>query len=360
MSRIKRLSLAAVLLMLVLSLAAAEGEGTLIAPEDIRPQDSNYKTYEVTPSTWELTFSLGGSEFYPVTAYAVYEGLTARFVEYKVSRGDTVKAGDVLAEVEITASTVDITTLELNLSRARDEYETGKAKWERDLTEARLSLGTTQGEDRQIQALRLQRSELAYQQYCLQREYEIESLERDLKERREQVEKSVLVSPIDGVVYEVQYMRVGEQVYPGMRLITVYDPSRMLIAVDNSTGRLRYNMDVTVEMGAAKQRETVSGRVVAADNMLPDGKRLGKAFVALEAGAMDMSFKNPKVQGSYVHVPGALVLPRSTATLQGGSYYIYKLQDGMAQKRFVNAVVSNATGVWVIQGLDEGDLVILD
>ena len=359
MSRIDRTLAACLACLLLLTALPVRAEETLITPGDIRPSGDTYKTRVVEKGTWEQIATTSASVIYPVTEYATYRGMTARFVEYKVSRGDYVEAGDVMAVMEVTASTMEITTLELNLTRARDELATGQAERQRQIEEMRRGLASLTGVEREKAALSIEKAEIALSQFVLEQEYSIDTQQRRLDKLQEQYEQSVLVAPISGVITDLTYLKPGEQIFTGQRLATVRSEEEMLLAVSDDGGRFRYNMEVTVEIGMARRRETVPGRVVAADNMLPNNKRSGYAFIAftLPEGT---EAKNPKVMGRIVQVEDALILPRGSATLEGGNYYVYLLIDGQVRKRFVNAAAQNAGGIWVLQGLNEGDVIVVD
>ncbi len=357
MSRIKRT--AALLAAFALLLVPVRAEETLIEPGQIKPSGNSYKTQVVERGVWEQTATTSASLIYPVTEYATYEGMTARFVEYKVSRGDYVEAGDVLAVMEVTASTMEITSLELSISRAQDDLAIGQAERQEQIEEMRRTLSALTGTQRELAALSIEKAELALEQFVLEREYSIDTQQRRLDKLREQYDKSTLVAPISGTVTEVTYLKAGEQIFTGQRLATIRSEDRILLAVSDDGSKFRYNMEVTVEIGMARRRATAPGRVVAADNMLPNGKRGGYAFIAFTMPE-GVEAKNPKVMAKTVQVEDALILPRGSATLEGGNYYVYLLVDGQVCKRFVNAATQNASGIWVLQGLSEGDVIVVD
>ena len=207
----------------------------------------------------------------------------------------------------------------------------------------------------------VERLRLEMEKYCYEQERAIRQMEEELAELREDYERTCVYAPASGYISDVVYLKEGEPVYSGTTLASLYSTDRLLLRVKNENGQFRYNMPVTVETGVAKSRVTVSGRVVATDLLLSSADRTENvAYIQLDDTGEEVALKNSQASCETVRILNVLTAPRATLTLEAGNYYVNKLVDGRVEKRFVNVRLANTQQLWVLQGLDEGDLVIRD
>lgn len=360
MSRTKRLC-ALCLCALCLCASPARAED-LIAPDAIVPETANYNTVEIVRGDYIQTAMAGATEVYPLTYRAKYKGVTARFVRLAVKKGDYVEEGDLIAEVEISVSRATLDSKELSLQRSRESYAAGVESRQEALSGAQRALSTAEGAFAREEArLRLERLRLEMEKYCYEQERAIRQMEEELAELREDYERTCMYAPASGYISDVVYLKEGEPVYSGTTLASLYSTDRLLLRVKNENGQFRYNMPVTVETGVAKSRVTVSGRVVATDLLLSSADRTENvAYIQLDDTGEEVALKNSQASCETVRILNVLTAPRATLTLEAGNYYVNKLVDGRVEKRFVNVRLANTQQLWVLQGLDEGDLVIRD
>ena len=334
MSRIKRLAL----LLLALCLTTAQAE-ELIAPDAIVPETANYRTAEIVRGDYTETAQSGASEVYPLTYRARYEGAEARFVRFLVKKGDEVKEGDVLAEVSLNARQDSLSAAQAALNAAADEFSREEAR------------------------LKLERLRLETEKYRYEQERSIRMQEEAIEEAREDFENTQITAPADGIVSDLPTFKEGEPIYSGWTMAYLYSTDRLLLRVKNEAGKFRYNMPVTIETGVAKSRTTVTGRVVATDLLLLSSDRKENvAYIALDAqyDHRELVIRNSQISGETVRVQEVLLIPRAALTLEAGNYFVSKLSDDRVEKRFVNSRLSSTPTQWLLQGLEEGDLVILD
>ena len=357
----KRFLLAAALLA---SLFAA-AEDTLIAPDRIVQDGGNYKTHNVSAGVYEKKGQYGAGLYFPTRYEVRYEGAKARFVEYAVKHGSEVRAGDLIATFSIDRDEVAVTEKRLALTRAAESREEGlKARQEEIALRKKELLEETDPLLREVGALRVRGLEIALEKFDFESAANVEGLRDSLDELLASYENQRVYAPADGVVDSVTYLRDGEFVYDGTLLAVIYDPYDILFTVNDESGSLRYNMPVTISVGPNKDRLEAPGRVVAAYNVLP-GKSAGKTcFIRATEYNQDevKSLTRPLVAYTTVRLENVFVVPKNALTLFGGKYYAYKLSpDGMVSKRNVTYAALNASvGVWVTDGLSEGDVLILD
>ena len=158
---------------------------------------------------------------------------TGRVVTLPVREGDRVKAGDLIARLDLTEESVQSESVlaqsratygetEKNLKRSEDLFSNGMIA-QQDLDSARRAF------------------EVARSQYEASRD--------DVKVKKDY---SVIRTPYGGVVSK-KYTEVGELLLPGKQIVTVVDPDRIyvLATIDEvDVGRLRLGQPVAISIDA--------------------------------------------------------------------------------------------------------------
>lgn len=360
--RMKRLLLLIVAALLAVSTAQASEAQDIIDAAQLTPQQINYKTTEVRVGSFTKQANATASEYYPLTYNVRFEQSNAKFVEYTVSRGDEVKAGDVLARFTITGSDVALTRLEMNLSRTQEETERGIAEREEAIAKLRAEIATEKDSyEREKKTISLRKLEIDLEQYRYRQQNSIDTLKESLDEERERRENNVLISPVDGIVSELAYKKVDDAISANETLVTISSEEVMLLRAKNDSGELRYNMPVQVVMGSNKQPVILTGRIVAADDAIPESERTGYVFVQMDPyDTEEHKLRGPKLVADTMRVDNVLLIQRTAATLESGKYYVTKLTDGMVQKRYIQFGVGNIQDIWVLEGVTEGETLIID
>lgn len=358
MCRISALLLA--LLLACMPFALAESE-SLISQELIKADKVNYKTEAVETGAFERRASAAAEEYYPNTYNLSYDENGARFVSYSVIRGKEVKEGDVLAVFELESDAVELASLEMQLADAHEALENREADEEEDGMEyQRAILNAADAWEREMLTLQAQRAELALEQYRFSQSRVIAGLEKRIAEIEEHQAGNVLVAPADGVILGTAYKREGDKVYPGETLVTMYRTDGMLMVIENANDYFRYGMDVMLEVGPNKERVQLPGRVVGADDLLPEAERTCLAYVEVEIPE-GVKLTRPIVSGATVSVENVSMVHRKAVSIDGGRYYVVLLVDGVPQKRFINCMTQNTVNyAWVYQGIEPDDEIIIE
>lgn len=365
MSRSKRALMLALCLCLCMPLASASAQSpSLISDEMIQTETVNYaKTVLVEESVLERSYNAAASEYYPYTCSLSLETSNASFLEYKVARRQTVQAGDVLMVFTVDIDEAALASTQLSLDRAREDYQAGKETRTAEIDALLLQKANTQDAfERAMLDLRIERAQVSYEQYCYQQECRIADIEEQLTKMQEQNSRTELIAPFDGVVSDLAYKRLGERVYANETLVTLYREDGMLLRISNDNQFFRYGMEVSVKSGGKNNQTIYRGRIVAADNQLPESRRLGHAFIELEPfeNGEKPRLANLTATGVSQYLENVMLIPRRAAAMDGGKYYVECLVNGVPQKRFINVGLSTTSHSWVLQGLEMGDTVILN
>lgn len=352
------------LLALCLFVPSALAESpSIISDEMIQTETVNYsKTAVVEVGEYKRDYNATASEYYPNTYELAAEIDNASFLKYHVARSQQVKKGDILATFTIEVDEAATASAKLSLERAQEDYLSNSAKKREEISEMlREQSSIRDAYEREVMTLRIRRAQVAYEQYCYQQECAIARMTEEAAELEEANSSCYLYAPYDGVITHVAYKREGEKIYANETLITMYREDGMLLRISNDQLYFRYGMPVSVTIGPKNNPEVFQGHVVAADNILPENRRLGHAFIQLDPFEGEAPRMNRMTAtGTSECLGNVMVIPRRAVTLDAGKNYVECLVNGNLQKRFINIGLSNMSNVWVLQGLDVGDTIILD
>ena len=358
-----RISLLLAALLLCTAPACAESD-SLISDDLIRKDTVYYANTETVGHTvFEKNASTSATVYLPYLYSLKYEGDGAKFSEYLVKRNDEVHAGDVLAVFTTADKSVEIASAQMDREHAEKDYADGKKQKEEQLKTLRGELsGTADAWEKQLKALAVEKAEIELERYCYQQEKKIADLAEKLAELEEEAGKSTLEAPIDGVISEVTYKRVGDRVFWGEVLITMYSTENALLKISNDRGAFRYGMPVTIELGPRQSRIKLNGTVVGADNLLPEKRRTGAAYIQVEPfDETGVKITQISVSAKTAWLDGVLVIPRRAMTMEAGKYYVNILTDeNSLKKRSVKVALTTSTQAWILQGLSEGQTIVID
>lgn len=158
---------------------------------------------------------------------------TGRVVALPVREGDRVKAGDLIARLDLAEESVQTGNV---LAQSKATYDEAEKLFKR--SEELFAKGMISQQD--LDAAR--------------RSYEVARSQHDSAKEDARVKKdySVIRAPFNSVVSK-KYTEVGELLLPGKQIVTIVDPDRIyvLATIDEvDVGRLRLDQPVTVTVDA--------------------------------------------------------------------------------------------------------------
>lgn len=369
MSRIKAVRLFSFALAILLFMHSVVLASELPTPEpqdiidldQVTPEQTTHETAQAKRGTLTQTKSTMATKYYP-TQDIKFEQNGAKFVEYTVGTGDTVKNGDILARFTVTASEADFTRLKLNLQRAEEQVAEGIREREREIERKRAELNNASDTyEKEILALSLKKLEIELKQYKLRQERSLDQQRKAYEEENTRRNTDVLVSPVDGIVKTVTHKRLGDPISPYETLVTIASEDAMMLMVPNTDGDLRYNMPVEVRLGNTTDSEWASGRIVAADDVIPENERSypDDRYALIQLDTYDEKLKDLKslnVKATMVQMDNVLLIPDSAIE---DMIYVTKLVDGTTQNSYIRTVLRGNEGTWVLEGVEEDETLIL-
>ncbi len=308
-------------------------EEEVLAPPIKTPDEITYETIEVKRGSIENTVRCSGSFVSVSQKDLYYEDRSGRLKEIYVVIGQTVKKGEVLAELATDNIENDIKIQELAVERSELIYEDAKLRYEID-----------GGSNKELEIARL----------------DYESNKLGLEALKTELKKARLVSPIDGHVIYVTSTKLGEYVNPYQTVIRVADPKQLQLRYSQdkvssfSLGMkatvkiddVEYEAEVTMTPAEApvdaddQMKKSVYLRV---DNM-PEGIKIGK---------------NATISLTLEKQEDVIVIPKQVVNSFINRKFVNVLVDNIREERDIEVGTQNDTEVEVIKGLSEGELIIV-
>ena len=328
--------------------------------------------------------------------------VSARILELPLREGSQVKKGDVLVKLDGR----DLTAA-LNSAEARRDGEKYRLESERsrimgtqeNLANSKLQLARQQNlyvtgdvskqalDDAQTKTKDLESQLHAAEQTLSQLQKTIESSQAQIEQAREQLRKTVIVSPIDGVVTVLtaevgELVMVGTMNNAGTRIMTVADLGEMrLNARVSETDIARIAVGVTAEVFInAYKDQPFAGKVeevALARTLEKDGTSTFKVLVSLDLkGKVIPSGLTGNVDLNVARTDGIVVpsqaivdrkveeLPKAVAAdslvqkTKLTTPIVLVVKDGIVSLRPVVSGASNMSDTIVVQGLKEGETVV--
>ena len=370
--RIAALVWIAFLLMGLLSACAEKGAAQEVLLLDAAgEQAANERTARVERGTLVQEFRTSASveSVREITVYLTADN--AQFVEHRVANGQRVEAGEVLSVFRKRSDNVRLAEIEVELARLASEREDGlydRDKADEDLREQIQELDILPSDKKtyrvyvqgQVLAAQLERSALEREQFLLR----LSEQERQMNKEREEILEGerdlTVVAPVSGVVTGLQSLSPGENCESGQAILRLYDPERYLLRAGTGIlGELRVGQTVQIEYGPNNGRKTAQGVVVSAESLLPPDLGASGAAVAVEGEIPAADMVNPSITAQEMVLEDALLLPRTAIGSENGQSYVLLRKDGSPRKRFVQIGPQSSEQVVILEGLEEGQEVVL-
>ena len=328
--------------------------------------------------------------------------VSARILELPLREGSQVKKGDVLVKLDGRDLTAALTSAEARRDGEKFRLESERSRilgTQENLANSKLQLTRQQNlfvtgdvskqalDDAQTKTKDLESQLHAAEQTLSQLQKTIESSQAQIEQAREQLRKTVIVSPIDGVVTVLtaevgELVMVGTMNNAGTRIMTVADLGEMrLNARVSETDIARIAVGVTAEVFInAYKDQPFAGKVeevALARTLEKDGTSTFKVLVSLDlkgkvipsglTGNVDLNVASTDgivvpsqaiVDRKVEELPKAVAADSLVQKTKLTTPIVLVVKDGIVSLRPVVSGVSNMSDTIVVQGLKEGETVV--
>ena len=328
-----------------------------------------------TIGTYEETVSSTNLSIVPLhTDVFIFEQKDARLEEKLVSNGASVKEGDPLFTYTCPISAAPHEEARLLLERTKLETEEGIAQREKDIEklEDRTIYNVY---DQQIQEIRLEQMRADLELYKLQQERLIADYQERYDELTEEYEVKTYFAEASGIVtYEDLNRKIpGTMIEKETIWIADPDSYRVVIA---SSGGFRYGMEVSIEYGLKGNQSTVTGKIIAGDNLLAmENVSLGELFgrngdeklYVVEIEGVNLlevlenpnAFSSPLVTGLRKHEENVGILQRQYVKTENGRFYVTIEEENSRRRQYLQVAASGLDYLWIVSGLSPNDRILL-
>ena len=314
-------------------------EEEVLQPPLVEPAQQEYQVFEVTSGP--ITKRLKGTatfESRKVTEYA-FTKVTGKVAAVNVKKGDMVKKGDVLIQLDVEG--LDITIKER----------------ERDLEQAKLALEEAkQSRDPQLMTIRLMELEIA---------------QNKLDEAYAQMEGKQLIAQEDGMVFNVENLSTGDTVQLNRTYVTIVDPNDLIVRYSgpnvSAMQEVQVGMEVDITIGSRNNARTIKGRVLQTPSTAPptDDTNLAQEYastVFIEPDEVPPEVTIGAIAEISVitqHKENAIKVPIEAVGSYMGRTFVRVLDGRSIREVDVEKGIETSDEVEILSGLEVGQQVIL-
>jgi membrane fusion protein, macrolide-specific efflux system len=304
-------------------------EEEILAPPIMEPPEIAYKTIAVVRKDIEDAIRVSGYFVYAEQESVQFRSASGRLENIYVEYAEIVQKGQLLAklvtnniELRIRQQEIAVRKQELNLERKK---LTGADRFDIESTTLDLELAKL-------------------------------SLQQTMNE----LETSLLRSPMDGEVVYITNASEGDFIDSYKTMFQIADRSKLYLSyTGNNLSDFRLGMIVTVTY----EDTAYVGEVVMTPAQFPfDAPESQRRQILFEVEGLPDSVKkgeSARVELILQRSENTLVIPRSQVQRYLGRMYVYVLEDNVRVERNIATGIETATEVEVTEGLEEGELIVL-
>jgi membrane fusion protein, macrolide-specific efflux system len=355
-------------------------EEEMLAPPLKVPEKVEYKTWEVASSSIYNTVTCRGYFTYEKQVDLSFYNRDGYLKAVYVSTGDAVRKGQKLAVLDsemiesdlagqkiiLDTSEKLLTSLkektELDLRISRLEYE----ELEKDLEDKRQLTDSIPGAELEklenqlkIRAQSLDILKNDYTSQMLSAKKEIELTKLKIRQLENELDKATMTAPMTGIIEYVSYLHDGEYVSAYKKIITIADPSSMVVQYKGEHfSKFHLGMKVSVDIDGVERK----GEVVLVPQVVPAEDyermkdtiqvRLDKIPSGTDRGDSGV------IKATLDWAENVLVLPKRLVHKYSGRWFVKVLQNGIVNERDIQIGIASPTEYEIRSGLEEGELIV--
>ncbi|WP_159438298.1 efflux RND transporter periplasmic adaptor subunit [Massiliimalia massiliensis] len=353
-------------------------EEELLAPPVKEPEAVEYTTQKVERgdivNTAKGSGNIGSKKQYSLS----FPYRSGYLKSVNVKLGDTVKKGQLIAELDTDSLEKDIQKKQLEIEKIKLELEQLKKNNSSNELE-RKKLRLQYLEDRkkqfpdealdleyQIEDLKLEIKDLENQDgesYDIRaKKKDLEIAQIDLDDLKLTRDKSQIVAPSSGKVTYVEEIGIGDYVPALKTIIKLSDPSDLILEYTGGYALdMKVGMPVTITVGGT----TVTGEVATTPSDFPaEEQELRKETVFIKMDEVPDGIEigdSASFEVILEQKEDVLIVPKRAVIQYMGTFTARVLsEDNIRSERDIEVGIETATQYEVVSGLEEGDIVILE
>ena len=301
-------------------------------------------------------------EFTANPAYMLHKSVRTeeeyQLKELRIDRNDKVKSGDIIAVMQGLGSRLDVEQKKLE----RDAYAAGVIETENYYTSnvaaAKAMTASTESE-RDMRRLKIEHAEAEYELYKLQAEHTLGMMDDIIAAMEAAADEVYIYAPVDGTIRTIgNKYREGDIVPAGTELCVINAAGSQRIYGTSGNGTFVYGREVEVTLGRSGSEKTYIGRVVSSPEVQPGEFHSSDIYISIGENIESRS-TDGKAKVNYTVLDGVITVPSNAVTVQDGVASVRILDGNNVRTRSIVRGPIVGQTVTVLQGLKEGDQVVV-
>ena len=331
----------------------------VISSELIDEENITVGTSKVESGKFVNTVTVSAEKIYGKTAELAFPFNEVELEAVYVRTGDTVKKGDLVAKLKVPTQE-QLDNYAKRIQEERDLNQSVLNSFDARIQEKNAEISAAGGAQREAYQAELSRLQIEKEQYIYTMNKTIQEMEAEYEKLRNINGQERLYAPFDGIVQSASEAAEGDTIDSGYTIATIYSADEILFSFKNDRN-FRYGMEVTIEAGVAEERQTFKGKVVAADNIMFDDYKTGKAYVAPTEEFNAKNLQNIYITGEIMYLDNVLTADQlSVMEEQQEKYGVsIEMEDG-AKYRHISLGALGDGKAWILQGVEEGQTLTIE
>jgi macrolide-specific efflux system membrane fusion protein len=381
----KKLILILVLAMFLLTLAGCglfPTEEASLAPPLIEPEEITYRTAEATIGYIEDSIKKQAYFVPVIDKDHFFTTRAGRLKSINVELGDTVKAGDVIAEfltdgiereLEYQQLTVDTQIKSLDYIEKKSEIEIKAFKANLADLEAKYAEMSQNASVYTANDIENVKKELENQKITLDKmlldtsnsidmkKNELLSAQMKLAQLQQDLEECKLKASVSGIVTYILDINEGDMVDMYKNIVTISDPNVLHLEYKGTNAS---DFRLGQEVGVTLDEQTYTGKVVLTPASVPYEEieryrdtvqiKLDKLPEGVQSG------DRAEIKLVREFSENAVIVPKRALKTFLGKDAVYVLDEGIRLERYVQKGVQTINEVEITEGLEAGEIVIIE
>jgi RND family efflux transporter MFP subunit len=186
--------------------------------------------------------------------------------------------------------------------------------------------------------------------------------EVNVKISRMELEKTRITAPFAGIITQIK-VAPGETIEAGRELFTLVDVSQLKIearVLETEVGRIKEGREADIRFSAYPGR-LFKGRVAAISPLVSAADRTCSVFISLDNPAEEIKpGMHAEVEIVSEIFEKRLLVPQEAVLQRGGRPLVFVVENGLAKWRYIQIGPENEQFVEVLDGVKEGEQVIVE
>lgn len=343
---------------------------------------SKYSLVTVEKSALDITKRYDTAKLvYPLVTQVVNDVDGARVKEIRVKNGQEVKAGDIIAVLEAGSGTsvvldnsADIANLKRNYDYEMALYQTELEKLQKQENEMVEKKITHTASYKKL-ILEISTLQLNMQKETTVYEYETGRLQRDYAQNVKENGEIYITADRDGVIKELASLSEGYSLEKDTLICKIIDPDFTCVKLFADGVKMAVGSRVSIVRGIMDGELTgivVSSIPEVQGGIYPNGMYISEkssqsrdaVYIVLDKEDAYEKLGSFGVKVSVWNVENAIVVDCDCIYTQGdsktGKRYVWVSEDGNLSKRYVTIGYLDGDVAWIVQGLSEGEQIVLE